>query len=966
MPKKAFILTLCIISYLVCGRPAAARSLAPGVRERVEEYATNQNDTLLDVVIFMDNPRLDVTRRAAASRSMTRDARIKSVLTTLIRFQSMDANRVAAYLERNSPEPVSRLWIVPAFSARVRLSQIETIVCMPGVKLIVENAALSFDPPVEISAAPALSGGISDELALLGVSELWRRGLTGHGRLVCSFDTGVDRDHPALSAKWRGNQATLSSAWFSKVTPDEPPTDKTGHGTHTMGLMVGAAEADSFGVAPDAQWITAGVIDQGRSLPTTLTDIMEAFQWVLNPDGDTGTTYDVPDVILNSWGIPRGLFEPCDATFAGLIEAVEAAGIVTIFAAGNEGPEAMSLRNPADLATTPVNCFSVGAVDGGLTVANFSSRGPSSCDPSRIKPEVVAPGVAVRSSQKGGGYAYMSGTSMAAPFVAGLVALMRQYNPDATVDQIKYALLQATTDLGATGEDNAYGRGLVDASRLLGFLPVPTEPDINISHKLVSDDGIAWPGEGFGLQLVLTNIGGNIESVLGKLISPHEDKVVILDDEAIFFFGIGGTSARNFIPFRLFSDSTLYHGQEIPFTLELSRPDGEVLDSIAFGITAGIMPGGRIGSHNTSRIGFSVSDFGQYGFGPGSAFNAGGEGFTYHGSPNLLYEAGLILARNPLQLSSSIRDSSGGFRPSDFVPLDTLSGLHVTEDGGIGRTASFSDRNSQIPIPITVVQKTRTYDIDDGLLIAVYYIKNATIEKLTDLHFGFMADFDLMGDWEQVTLDEQASLVYQESDQGPLVGLVALRNVATFRSIDGGTTKTGFSRSEQFDLVSVRTGQFESVSSSDRLFIINSGPFIIDPLDSVEVAFALVAGDDLATLYDNADRARERFDFATSVIQDNSALMPTGAVLHQNYPNPFNPTTTISFHLCRSDFVSLAVYNTLGQKVRDLPGGRLAAGSHTVRWDATDNAGNRVSSGVYFYRLSSGGVSHSRKMVLLK
>jgi len=693
---------------------------------------------------------------------------------------------------------------------------------------------------------------------------------------------------------------------------------------------------------------------------------MEAFQWALNPDGDTGTTHDVPDVILNSWGIPRGLFEPCDKTFAGLIEAVEAAGIVTIFAAGNEGPEAMSLRNPADIATTPVDCFSVGAVDGGLTVANFSSRGPSSCDPSKIKPEVVAPGVAVRSSQKGGGYAYMSGTSMAAPFVAGLVALMRQYNPDATVDQIKYALLQATTDLGATGEDNAYGCGLVDASRLLGFLPVPTEPDIYISHKLVSDDGIAWPGEGFGLQLVLTNVGGNIESVLGKLISPQEDKVAILDDEAIFFFGKGGISARNFMPFQLLFDSALYHGQEIPFTLLLSRPGGEVLDSIVFVMMAGIMPGGRISSHNTSQISFSISDFGQYGFGPGSAFNAGGEGFTYNGSSNLLYEAGLILARNPLQLSSSIRDSSGGFRPSDFAPLDTLSGLHVTEDGGIGRTASFSDRNSQIPIPITVVQETRTYITDDGLLIAVYYLRNATIEKLTDLHFGFVADFDLMGDWERVTLDEQASLIYQESDRGPLVGLVALRNVAAFRSIDGGTAKTGFSRSEQFDLVSVRTGQFESAPSSDRLFVVSSGPFVIGPHDSVQVVFALVAGDNLATLYDNADRARERFDMATLVAQDNSALMPTDVVLHQNYPNPFNPTTTISFHLCRSDFVSLTMYNTLGQKVRDLLGGRLAAGSHTVCWDATDNAGNRVSSGVYFYRLNSGGVSHSRKMVLLK
>ena len=99
MPKTTLIHTLCIIGCLVCGRMATARSFSPGVQERIEEYARGQNDTVLDVVIFMDNHRLDAARTVAASKTMTRDARIKSVLGTLSRFQSLDGDRVADYLE---------------------------------------------------------------------------------------------------------------------------------------------------------------------------------------------------------------------------------------------------------------------------------------------------------------------------------------------------------------------------------------------------------------------------------------------------------------------------------------------------------------------------------------------------------------------------------------------------------------------------------------------------------------------------------------------------------------------------------------------------------------------------------------------------------------------------------------------------------------------------------------------------
>jgi len=88
--------------------------------------------------------------------------------------------------------------------------------------------------------------------------------------------------------------------------------------------------------------------------------------------------------------------------------------------------------------------------------------------------------------------------------------------------------------------------------------------------------------------------------------------------------------------------------------------------------------------------------------------------------------------------------------------------------------------------------------------------------------------------------------------------------------------------------------------------------------------------------------------------------------LSQNVPNPFNPQTTIRFTLPQNERVALAIYNANGQLVKTLASGEKARGTYDITWDGRDSKGNSVSSGVYFYRLSAGKFSETRKMVLLK
>ncbi len=392
------------------------------------------------------------------------------------------------------------------------------------------------------------------------------------------------------------------------------------------------------------------------------------------------------------------------------------------------------------------------------------------------------------------------------------------------------------------------------------------------------------------------------------------------------------------------------------------------LDTLDLTITVGIAPEGSIASHSTTQIDISVSDFGQYGFAPGSIYNLQGDGFQYNGSQNLLYEAGLILGRNSLQLSSAVRDSSGHLAPSDFVPVASLTAGWMDADGGFHRRACLVDSQSEIPIPITVTQQTTSfpYIVDNGLLIVKYHLRNDSIEKLTDLYFGFLADFDLLGGSESCTYDGTMNLLYQESDIGLVVGLVGLKNVTSFKALTNGSNKNGFTRNELFQLISTAGVEVDKNAAGDLLFVVSSGPFTIFPGDSIEVALAMVGGYDAVSLYANATSAKEKYDLSTEVNDPDEETLPLSFELHQNFPNPFNPTTAISFSLPVTTEVSLEVFNMLGQRVKRLHTGRLSPGTHTYDWDATDGCGRKVANGVYFYRLTSGRLSQTKKMVLLK
>jgi subtilisin family serine protease len=329
-------------------------------------------------------------------------------------------------------------------------------------------------------AAPPITGYFTTResntgwnIEMIGADRVWDEfGVTGEGIVVGQSDSGADGSHPVLHDSYRGVDTGGDYNWYDPWNDTREPTDLGGHGTHTLGIVVGQ---DGIGVAPGAQWIGCVNLARGLANPPFYLDCM---QFMLAPFPHSGDPFRDGDparaahVLNNSWGCPT--LEGCDPeALRPAVDALRAAGIFVAASAGNDGPLCNTLTNPISLYDS---VFSVGAVDRFGNMANFSSRGPVDVDGSgRVKPDITAPGVDVFSALPQGTYGPLSGTSMAGPHLAGVVALLWSANPDLIGDidrteQILTATARPYRGSRPQGEcftggapNDAYGYGIVDA-----------------------------------------------------------------------------------------------------------------------------------------------------------------------------------------------------------------------------------------------------------------------------------------------------------------------------------------------------------------------------------------------------------------------------------------------------------------------------------------------------------------------
>lgn len=456
-------------------------------------------------VVFSDQVNHIYLNQQLKEQNASLDTRAKTVIRESMQLANSSQKNIITLLNSNMGKVNSykSFWIINMMSIEAKKSIIEQLASMPEVDYIelYDHFTGKVVDVVEMKSSTTKSvGGIENGLAAINAPALWAMGYTGKARKLYSIDTGVWKDHPSISDAWLGNHQPLTQAWHAVDSPI--PVDKgNSHGTHTIGTVLGLEQptSDTIGVAFNAYFMAADPIVTNLNDIKPLPEYIDVFEFALNPDGDTNTTDDIPDAINNSWGIAEHHDTSiCAGYVTQMFNAIEAAGIANVFSAGNEGSGDTTIGKPQYVSTGLVNTFTVGAVNSqiaGNPIAAFSSRGPTSCPASgsiAIKPEVVAPGVNVRSCVDQNNYANYQGTSMAGPHAAGAVLLLKEAFPNVAGEEILLALYNSAIDLGVAGEDNTYGKGMIDVKAAFDTLSLtytPTPPnqyhyDLTVSEIL--------------------------------------------------------------------------------------------------------------------------------------------------------------------------------------------------------------------------------------------------------------------------------------------------------------------------------------------------------------------------------------------------------------------------------------------------------------------------------------------------
>ncbi|MET8572086.1 S8 family serine peptidase [Streptomyces sp. NPDC004783] len=458
------------------GTAAAAGPAAPTAQELLSDKA---EQTLMKQFDEKDKTSFWVVMSkeadlSSAERAPDKTAKATAVITAKKKVAQETQSRVLATARAAGSDAVS-YWIDNSVKVVGDIELATKIAELPEVEAIEADQTIRLDAPVEGGSEPTVDG-VEWGVDRINAPQVWSTyGVRGEGIVIANIDSGVQYNHPALVNQYRGRNADGSFShaynWFdpADVCAGDNPCDNNGHGTHTMGTMVGDdGNGNQIGVAPGATWIAAKGCE---SSSCSRESLLASGQWVVAPTDASGANPRpdlAPDIVNNSWGSSAQ-----DPWYQEVVASWRTAGIFPAFSNGNNGPGCNTAGSPGSY----ISSYASGAFDSSNTIASFSSRGTG--ENGTIKPNLAAPGVNVRSAYTGGGYSSLSGTSMASPHTAGTVALIWSASASLHGDvSATEALLDdsainvsALTCGGTEDDNNVFGEGRLDAYAAVSDAP---------------------------------------------------------------------------------------------------------------------------------------------------------------------------------------------------------------------------------------------------------------------------------------------------------------------------------------------------------------------------------------------------------------------------------------------------------------------------------------------------------------
>jgi subtilisin family serine protease len=529
---SALLIAAC--AALASGAIASRTFIPPPLASKVAPFVLKALETNTNIPILVKlKEQADLS--GLEDTTLDREERIQQVYDAL-RELALESQEDLVDTLKNRGVKYRRFYIynmVAVWGADEEL--VEELAARDDVEKIYGNPSVELRKPLAALAAldAVLRSGpqtaIGDNITFLNADKIWQQfGKAGDGIVIAGQDSGVEWDHPALVNQYRGRSGIVvdhNYSWHDAIHKDTPmstndcgydlkvPCDDGDHGSHTMGTMVGSDGVENqIGMAPKAKWIACRNMDGGVGTPASY---LECFEWLLAPYAygadpmKDGKPAQAPHIINNSWGCPTD--EGCtgDEVIPAL-NAMKVAGILVVVSAGNDGPACGTIQDPP--AWHSALTFGVGAYDHRSgTIASFSSRGPSSFD-GEIGPDLVAPGVSIRSSVRGKKYegGMWSGTSMAGPHVAGAIALLWSVHPeligdiDATAELLRKTAAPKTTTQACGGlagtavPNNTYGYGVIDPVKAIesyrdGDIPDTEEPPAPTPDGPGEEPSSVWP-----------------------------------------------------------------------------------------------------------------------------------------------------------------------------------------------------------------------------------------------------------------------------------------------------------------------------------------------------------------------------------------------------------------------------------------------------------------------------------------
>jgi subtilisin family serine protease len=811
-------------------------------------------------------------------------------------------------------------------------------------------------------------------LLRLKMAEAWNLAKGENGSaLVAIVDGGTSINHPDLAANiWINNDEIPNNGkdddqngfvddingWnFANGSADPTGLANTPlnaeHGTHVAGIC-GAVTNNQKGVA-GSSW-NAKVMAINTSSPYSDNAIVYGY------DGILYAANNGADIINCSWGTlgSASLYEQ------DVVQYALQRGSVIVAAAGNDNDSTFHYPSSYE------GVLSVAALAAGNLKASFSNYGKAI--------DVAVPGVTILGPVGANGYKTMSGTSMASPLAAGIVALVKSAHPSwngrQAAEQVRMTCINIDP-INVTYKGKL-GRGLVDAQAAL----TTVTPSIRIDHVRFVDengDGVIKPGERVQIYLSLVNY-----------LTPATAVQISLQEDSPYADLISSTATLSSIqtmqtlelatPFVLQVHGDAPRGHLINFTLDLKG--SKYSDTDQFNLL--VLP--TFGNIEINHLATSVTNVGRLGFGNTDA-SVDGIGFKYQKGPNLIFEGAIICGTGADRISNCAR----GVVPPGKTSVMFDNDFATTADGDLQfRTpglftdqesaGTFDDRNADRPMNVRITQKTfanQSGPYRDFILFE-YDIQNTGTETLTPFHFGFLFDWDIDGghyDTNMASYDPSRRMGYAyDTGAGPdtYVGLAFLDKVNTshraiYNDQKNPNNKTwglydGFSDAEKWEAIS-GGNNYSEAGPADISHVVSAGPFTLQPQEHLVLKLVLAAGEGLEQLHKSVDTAQS---FASALSASSAPTTPLAWQLEHNYPNPFNASTEIRYTVPKAAQVRLAIYDVLGRQVRVLSDSYHHAGQHALHWDGLNEDGFSVPSGTYFCRLQAKSQTLVRKLTLIR